>query len=140
MSVSNKVRNPVARYAQEILSRDLLLGGAFEALIAGDAPTLRRLTEEERRDSLASMLARRTAGDLWVFAYGSLIWNPVIHSVEQRPARAIDFDILSEATIEQQRLAIASSTSNQDGAIDDHEPFSIDHLFRHSPGETSGFA
>jgi cation transport protein ChaC len=26
------------------------------------------------------------AQDLWVFAYGSLIWNPLIHFVEQRRA------------------------------------------------------
>lgn len=87
MTVNNKVCDPVLCSGEEVLSRDLLLSGTFEALIAGDAPTLRLLTEEERRDSLASILAERPAGDLWVFAYGSLIWNPVIHNVEQRPAR-----------------------------------------------------
>jgi cation transport protein ChaC len=43
------------------------------------------LTEEERRASLAAFLAARPSrGDLWLFAYGSLIWNPLIFFEEKR--------------------------------------------------------
>jgi cation transport protein ChaC len=82
--------NPIGKTAvgcSEVLSRELLSSGAFAALIAGDAPTQRLLSDGERQESLASMLAARPSGDVWIFAYGSLIWNPVVHSVEQKPAR-----------------------------------------------------
>ncbi len=63
MTISNKIlHDPVACCAEVILSRDLLSSGAFEALIAADAPMLRLLSEKERWDSLASILAARPAG------------------------------------------------------------------------------
>jgi cation transport protein ChaC len=45
------------------------------------------LTDAERAASLSEALARRPEGDLWIFAYGSLIWNPAMRSVERRIAR-----------------------------------------------------
>ncbi|NBR28394.1 MAG: gamma-glutamylcyclotransferase [Betaproteobacteria bacterium] len=43
--------------------------------------------EEQFNASLDATLAGwNPAEDLWVFAYGSLIWNPLIHFVEQRRA------------------------------------------------------
>lgn len=56
-------------------------------MLARDAPHLRLLTEAERAESLRVTLAMRPAGDVWLFAYGSLIWNPTIRAVEQRTAR-----------------------------------------------------
>jgi len=44
-----------------------------------------RLTDDEREATRAAVLARR-GGDLWVFAYGSLMWDPGIHIVEIRTA------------------------------------------------------
>jgi cation transport protein ChaC len=44
-----------------------------------------RLTDEEREATRAAVLARRGA-DLWVFAYGSLMWDPGVHVVEIRTA------------------------------------------------------
>ena len=44
-----------------------------------------RLTDEERERTRAAVLARRGA-DLWVFAYGSLMWDPGVHVVEIRTA------------------------------------------------------
>ncbi|MDE1993017.1 MAG: gamma-glutamylcyclotransferase [Rhizobiaceae bacterium] len=73
----------------ERLSRDLLSNGDFAAMIAKEAPALRLLTDEEQRESLRHMLSIRPAGDAWIFAYGSLIWNPAIHIVEQRRARIV---------------------------------------------------
>ncbi len=71
----------------DILSRELLETGGLAAMIANDAPGLRVLTKEERDRSLKATLDARPEGDLWLFAYGSLIWNPTIHSVERRVAR-----------------------------------------------------
>ena len=69
------------------LSRALIEGGGLEAMVARHAPTVRLLTQEEREQSLRDTLAVRPAGDVWVFGYGSLIWNPTFRSVERRIAR-----------------------------------------------------
>jgi cation transport protein ChaC len=46
------------------------------------------LTPEERAVSLAATLERVPAdSDVWVFGYGSLMWNPAFHHVESRPAQ-----------------------------------------------------
>ncbi|NLC36291.1 MAG: gamma-glutamylcyclotransferase [Alcaligenaceae bacterium] len=69
-----------------MLNRDSLAGGAFlnsfkEAL--GDE----WWSEERIEASMQDMLARRPPNEpVWVFAYGSLIWNPVFHFVESCPA------------------------------------------------------
>jgi len=39
----------------------------------------------------ATLAGWNPAEDLWVFAYGSLIWNPLIHYVEQRCAKLHGF-------------------------------------------------
>jgi len=44
------------------------------------------LSSEEREASLKQALARYTPGEeAWVFAYGSLMWNPAIEFAEQQP-------------------------------------------------------
>jgi cation transport protein ChaC len=44
------------------------------------------LSSEERAASLQEALTRYPAGEeAWVFAYGSLMWNPVIEFAEQQP-------------------------------------------------------
>lgn len=63
------------------LTRDYLLSGGLSDHIRRTNPETRLLTDAERRDSLDAMLVtRREHGDgVWVFAYGSLIWNPAMH-------------------------------------------------------------
>ncbi|MEW6561403.1 MAG: gamma-glutamylcyclotransferase [Pseudomonadota bacterium] len=41
----------------------------------------------EPQEMLETTLASRPPGDLWVFGYGSLIWNPEVRHNEVRPAR-----------------------------------------------------
>ncbi len=64
-----------------ILTRELLLSGELEDSIRASYPELHVLTAAERAESLRSILdARPEHGNgLWVFAYGSLIWNPAMH-------------------------------------------------------------
>ena len=73
------------------LTRDALLNGTLRAMIAQARPDIRLTTDAERAASLAAILAARPEhGDgLWVFAYGSLIWNPAMHVAGQRLAHAV---------------------------------------------------
>lgn len=51
-----------------------------------------RLSEDQLEDSRQSVLAGCAAGDdLWVFGYGSLMWDPAIHFVELRRAELADW-------------------------------------------------
>ncbi|MCR9221754.1 MAG: gamma-glutamylcyclotransferase [Alphaproteobacteria bacterium] len=46
------------------------------------------LSDDQRRASREETLARRPDGaGLWIFGYGSLMWNPAFHYVEKRFAR-----------------------------------------------------
>lgn len=69
------------------LTRELIAAGGIDDLVARDAPGLRTLSAEERAASLRATLDARPAGPAWLFAYGSLIWNPTIHPAECRTAR-----------------------------------------------------
>ncbi len=69
------------------LTRDLLQSGGVDAMVAKHSPGLTLMTEAERAASLHETMAARPPGDVWLFAYGSLIWNPIIRSAERRVAR-----------------------------------------------------
>jgi cation transport protein ChaC len=70
-----------------LLTRAFIEAGGIDVLVAQDAPDLRCLSETERTASLQSVMEIRPAGDVWLFGYGSLIWNPTIRSIERRTAR-----------------------------------------------------
>ena len=72
-----------------VLTRALLESGGILRMVAESSPTLRLLTDAERAASLAATLAQRPPGrdGVWLFAYGSLIWNPAIHIEDRRFAR-----------------------------------------------------
>ena len=72
-----------------VLTRDLILQGGIARLIAETSPGLRMLSDAERAASLAQTLDARPPGrdGVWLFAYGSLIWNPALHVSTQRRAR-----------------------------------------------------
>lgn len=74
-----------------VLTREVLETGGMADLIARDAPGLRLLTESEREESLQIFLQSRPAGDIWVFGYGSLIWNLGVKSAERQVARVNDW-------------------------------------------------
>ncbi|NNM63807.1 MAG: gamma-glutamylcyclotransferase [Burkholderiales bacterium] len=52
-----------------------------------DIHDLPQFPGRDPQDMLEATLAVRPAGDLWVFGYGSLIWNPEVAHAEMRPAR-----------------------------------------------------
>jgi len=51
-----------------------------------------RFSEETRERSRRATLNGRDGADLWVFAYGSLIWDPAFHFSEVRVARLPGFE------------------------------------------------
>ena len=77
----NKIR-------QHHFGREEIKNGLFQQLgeDCQDKNLFSPLSEQERRQSLADFLAKRpvSAQAIWVFAYGSLIWNPGFDYVEQR--------------------------------------------------------
>jgi len=65
---------------------------AYFAELAGKFGDANFLSEEEREKSRAAIMAQHVAGtDLWVFGYGSLMWNPAIHVSESLPAHIEGF-------------------------------------------------
>ncbi|GEO19077.1 gamma-glutamylcyclotransferase [Microvirga aerophila] len=68
------------------LTREALQAGFVKEMVARSGTSLRVLSDDERRASLDATLAvQPTPGDVWLFGYGSLIWNPTFHYVEQKP-------------------------------------------------------
>jgi len=72
------------------ITRENLLNGTLRARRADYAasdPSLRWRTDGEMAAILEEILSRHDATqDLWVFGYGSLIWNPAFEFVEKQPA------------------------------------------------------
>lgn len=75
------------------LTRESLLDGTFHAAVRSSVgPGVRVATDAERAAQVGAMLAcapRR--GRVWVFGFGSLIWNPAFRFVERRTARIHGF-------------------------------------------------
>jgi len=69
------------------LSRRDLEQGRMRALYVAAVPAHNALSDEELAASLAATLAQRPPhAGWWVFAYGSLLWNPLFPFSESRPA------------------------------------------------------
>jgi len=70
------------------LTRESILDGSMHRWIALADPTLKLMSAEEHRASIAKVLAThpQPSAGVWVFAYGSLIWNPTIETVERKVA------------------------------------------------------
>ena len=71
------------------LNRNDILNGQVEAfLIEAERLGLARLMPaEERRQSKRQILDACPEGeDIWLFGYGSLMWNPCIHFCDRQPA------------------------------------------------------
>ncbi len=70
--------------AQRIISRSALRDGSFLSRVRA-TPGLTVRTDAELEASLTEILeARPTASPIWVFGYGSLMWNPAFDFAERR--------------------------------------------------------
>ena len=71
------------------LNRDTIKQGLLQqyARDNADQMPMRLSTEDERKASIDGILAETVDGqEIWVFGYGSLMWNPAFHFAEERPA------------------------------------------------------
>jgi cation transport protein ChaC len=73
------------------LCRDDLLSGSLRAEFVRNGMAPHAWTDDQLRRSLACTLAAAPAGDIWVFAYGSLIWNPIFPFADRRVATIYGF-------------------------------------------------
>lgn len=71
------------------LSRDSLRNDAFKDQMMNEAPGEMTLMDPEAFEASRQAILRKAEefGELWVFGYGSLIWNPIVEVAEHRPAR-----------------------------------------------------
>ncbi len=77
-----------------MLNREAILSGRIDRYVGEYARRygLRINSVEERTEIKRSMLATVPHGeDVWVFGYGSLIWNPAFHHVEARCGRVYGY-------------------------------------------------
>jgi cation transport protein ChaC len=68
------------------LTRDALRQGFMRKAWQATGQCVETHTDEELTAAADAMLEQAGPGDPWVFAYGSLIWNPLIHHAERRCA------------------------------------------------------
>jgi len=67
------------------LTREALISGDIERLLHKGRDGLRIMSDDERTELVHQTLDNLEENvDLWVFAYGSLIWNPALDFEEQR--------------------------------------------------------
>jgi cation transport protein ChaC len=67
------------------LTRAYLESGLLQEMILQSGLGLNVLSESQLQASILETLKRQKLdSDVWLFAYGSLIWNPIFHFVEHR--------------------------------------------------------
>ena len=70
------------------LTRDSIRSGLVHKLIAELGISMRVLTEEELAESRAAILSGvDLSAGVWLFGYGSLIWNPAFHFTDRLVGR-----------------------------------------------------
>ena len=75
-------------HAPTTLCRADLESGRMRELYVAAVNEERALNDEQLSASLAATLAKKPKGaGWWIFAYGSLLWNPLFPVAEMRPAR-----------------------------------------------------
>ncbi len=75
-----------------VLTRERIRDGWVQKMIMQGEEGVRPLTEEELLASRRAILADHPPGeDLWLFGYGSLIWNPCFEFVQQRVGRVLGY-------------------------------------------------
>ena len=76
-----------------VLNRESIKGGLVTEMLAEGQRLglIDAWTDEQRLESRNRTLAKRPDGPVWVFAYGSLIWNPAFHFERSVHARLFGY-------------------------------------------------
>lgn len=75
------------------LTREIIKSGSLRDFVRASGVSLPMLSDEELERAWTETLTENPdpSGDVWIFGYGSLIWNPAFHYVERRIARLHGF-------------------------------------------------
>jgi len=75
------------------VTRESLRQGVLHRQLKAVDPSVVLLTEAEHRRSVLKTLRARPdgQGDVWLFTYGSLMWNPMVDFIERRVATVSGF-------------------------------------------------
>ena len=67
-----------------VLNRQALKSKLLQKLLAHPELNLKILSDRELLTSIRKTLKQQPTSELWIFAYGSLIWNPLFEYLERR--------------------------------------------------------
>src|SRR5699024_10112957 len=78
------------------ITREILENDGLRKALRARHPDVWMFDDAQMRDSIQAMLAARPAATdaidgIWLFGYGSLLWNPCVPVAEWRPARLYGF-------------------------------------------------
>src|SRR5829696_3026151 len=84
MASRGETRAPAKR--QMVLTPELATLAARPVEDLGPSPGAVYMTDEDYEVAIGDVLAEAAAGDVWLFAYGSLLWKPACEVAENRRA------------------------------------------------------
>lgn len=73
------------------LTRNDIKNGAVQRMVAAGDDGVPPLSESELAASRRAILSGLSGGDVWLFAYGSLMWNPAFHYAEKWTGRVYGY-------------------------------------------------
>jgi cation transport protein ChaC len=82
----NGAKRRMAAAGAMALTPELVARLRTPAADCGPGPNDKLCDDGDYRRLLSGVLAGRPAGDVWLFAYGSLMWRPACEDKERRPA------------------------------------------------------
>ena len=76
----------VGQHRRMALTPELAALAAAPVADAGPSPGAVYMSDEDYEAAVGQTLAEAPSGDLWLFAYGSLLWKPAFETAENQPA------------------------------------------------------
>lgn len=83
--------NAHSRPKRITLTREMIAAGMVRELVLQSDPAYTVLSDEELLASRSEMMVQANSDNVWVFGYGSLIWNPAFHYAERHTGKIHGF-------------------------------------------------